>query len=121
MLMWADRFIDGAKYKMGKWEASENGTYPAIDMVPKDIIMCPWHYTLRDSYPSIPVFLEKGFRVLPTSWNKPDAAQKLISYSMGLKNRNMLGHIFTTWGEGSGNVTEWPPLVQGIGLLKGGR
>ena len=121
MLMWADRFIDGAKYKMGKWEASENGTYPAIDMVPKDIIMCPWHYTLRDSYPSIPVFLEKGFRVLPASWNKADAAKKLISYSLGLKNHKLIGHLFTTWGEGSDNIAAWPPLAEGIGLVKGGR
>ena len=121
MLMWADRFIDGAKYKMGTWEASENGTYPAIDMVPKDIIMCPWHYTLRDSYPSIPVFLEKGFRVLPASWNKADAAKKLISYSLGLKNHKLIGHLFTTWGEGSDNIAAWPPLAEGIGLVKGGR
>lgn len=121
MLMWADRFIDGAKYKMGKWEASENGTFPAIDMVPKDIIMCPWHYNLRDSYPSIPVFLEKGFRVIPAGWNKVDATKKLISYSLGLKNPKLIGYMFTTWGEGSNNVAVYPPLVEGIGLLKGRR
>jgi hypothetical protein len=47
----ADRFIDGAKFNMTKWESSLNGTYPAIDMVPKDIIMCPWHYDLRGLCP----------------------------------------------------------------------
>lgn len=111
MLMWADRFIDGKKYKFGKWEGSENGTYPAIDMVPKDIIMVPWHYEPRETYPSIPVFLEKGFRVLPASWNKVDAVQDLIDYSLTLKDPKMLGHMFTTWGSGGSDITAYPPLA----------
>lgn len=118
MLMWADRFIDGKKFRMGSWEASENGTYPSIDMVPKDIIMCPWHYEPRDSYESIPMFLDKGFRVLPASWEKVDAAKKLISYSMGLKNKKMIGHMFTTWGKTPPDIVSWPALAEGIGMVK---
>jgi len=117
MLMWADRFIDGHKYSFGKWEASENGTAPAIDMVPKDIIMCPWHYEPREVYESIPVFLDKGFRVLPASWHKVDAAEKLIRYSIGLDHPNMLGHFFTTWGRAGDDVTKYPPVVELAGLL----
>ena len=117
MLMWADRFIDGTKLNFGKWEASENGTYPAIDMVPKDIIMCPWHYELRDSYPSIPVFLEKGFRVLPASWNKVDASEKLIRYSLELNKPKMIGHLFTTWGSGGDDINAYPPMVNGLKIL----
>ena len=30
MLMWGDRFLDGAKTGYGRWEASMNGTWPAI-------------------------------------------------------------------------------------------
>ena len=47
MLMWGDRLIDGKKYDFGEWEASTNGTAAAIDLIPKDIIVCPWHYELR--------------------------------------------------------------------------
>src|SRR5499426_3049811 len=65
MLMWGDRLIDGKKDDFGEWEASINGTAAAIDSIPRDIIICPWHYVVRDSYPSIPMFLDKGFRVLP--------------------------------------------------------
>src|SRR6266436_5514853 len=81
MLMWGDRLIDGKKDALGEWEASENGTASAIDMIPKDIIVCPWHYEPLDAYPSIPMFLDKGFRVLPTGWNKVDATTELIEYS----------------------------------------
>jgi hypothetical protein len=48
MLMWADRLIDGEKFNMGEWEASKVGTAPAVDKIPKDIILCPWHYEQRE-------------------------------------------------------------------------
>ncbi len=44
MMMWADRLLDGKATGYGLWEASMNGTDKAIDMIPKDIIMCDWHY-----------------------------------------------------------------------------
>jgi len=117
MLMWGDRFIDGEVYKYGKWEASMNGTAPAVDMVPKDIIICDWHYEMRDSYPSVPMFLEKGFRVLPAGWRNVDATKALINYSRDRKNPNMLGHLFTTWS-GRKQWSEFQPLVEGLKLLK---
>jgi hypothetical protein len=119
MLMWGDRLIDGKKYDFGEWEASENGTAAAIDLIPRDIIICPWHYEPRDAYPSIPVFLEKGFRVLPASWRKVDAAQSLIDYSLKQGNPRMLGHMFTTWGVKKEQLIEHPPLVEGLKRLQG--
>jgi len=80
MLMWADRLFDARKYNWGEWEASKVGTAPALDLIPKDIILCPWHYELKEAYPSIPLFLEKGFGVLPASWRKLDASKALIEY-----------------------------------------
>jgi len=114
MLMWADRFIDGTKFNFGKWEASENGTHPAIDMVPKDIIMCPWHYNKRETYPSIPVFLEKGFRVLPASWHDVEASRALIEYSLGLNDPKLLGHFFTMWGRGRDDMANYPPVAENM-------
>ena len=117
MLMWGDRLIDGNVYKYGKWESSVYGTAVAIDMVPKDIIICDWHYELRESYPSVPMFLEKGFRVLPAGWKNVDATKALIQYSRDQKNPNMLGHLFTTWS-GRRQWSEFPPLVEGLKLLR---
>ena len=78
MLMWADRLIDGNQFNMGEWEASKVGTAAAVDKIPKDIILCPWHYEMRDKYESVPMFMEKGFRVLPASWKNTDATLALI-------------------------------------------
>jgi hypothetical protein len=98
MLMWGDRLIDASKYKYGKWEASANETAGAVDLIPKDIIVCDWHYELREAYKSVPMFLDKGFRVWPASWRKPDAAKAFVDYSKRFDNPRMLGHLNTTWG-----------------------
>ncbi len=98
MLMWGDRLIDSGKINYGKWEASANGTAPAVDRIPKDIIICDWHYEPRPAYESVPMFLEKGFRVWPASWRKPEGAKALVEYSRTMDDPRMLGHLNTTWG-----------------------
>ncbi len=118
MLMWGDRLIDGKKYEFGEWEASTNGTAAAVDLIPKDIIVCPWHYELRDSYPSIPMFIEKGFRVLPAGWKNLDATKALIEYSRSNAGPKLLGHMFTTWGVNKDSLLDFPPLVEGLKLLQ---
>ena len=111
MLMWSDRFLDGKSTGYGKWEASENGTFPAIDRVPKDIIMCDWHYTKRPDYPSIAIFIQKGFRVWPGGWDKVDATEALIACEQKNAGEKMLGHMCTTWGKARpGNLADWPPI-----------
>ncbi|MDX6574053.1 MAG: hypothetical protein QOE96_6 [Blastocatellia bacterium] len=119
MLMWGDRLIDGRKYDLGEWEASNNGTAAAIDLIPKDIIICPWHYELRENYPSIPMFIEKGFRVLPAGWNKVDATRALVNYSRQHAGEKLLGYLFTTWGVKKEALVDFPALVEGLKLLRG--
>jgi hypothetical protein len=122
MLMWGDRLFDAKKYNWGEWEAARNGTAAAVDLIPKDIIICPWHYERRQAYPSIPMFIEKGFRVLPASWNKPDASGALIRYSLKQKSPKMLGHLFTTWGAAKKDtLLTYRPMVEGLKLLQSSR
>ena len=118
MLMWGDRLVDGAKYDLGEWETSKNGTAPAIDLIPKDIIICPWHYEVRASYPSIPMFIEKGFRVLPAGWKDVDATRALIEYSRSHAGPKMLGHMFTTWGVKKDALVDFLPIVEGLKILR---
>jgi len=118
MLMWGDRLIDGKKYDFGEWEASTNGTAAAIDLIPKDIIVCPWHYELRGDYPSIPMFIDKGFRVLPAGWKNLEATKGLIEFTRLHADPKLLGHMFTTWGVKKDALVEFPPLVEGLKLLR---
>ena len=118
MLMWADRLIDGKKFELGDWEGATNGTAPALDLIPKDIIVCPWHYELKDSYPSIPLFIGKGFRVLPAGWKNIEATTALIRFSKLQSGPKILGHMFTTWGVKKEDLTEFPPIAEGLKLLQ---
>lgn len=105
MMMWGDRLIDGQATGYGLWEASKNGTHPAIDLVPKDIIICDWHYerkyhdqgTKSSRFPSIGIFLDKGFRVLPTSFRDVKAVRLFIDQSLAFPSERMLGHLCTIW------------------------
>lgn len=113
MFMWGDRLIDGAATGYGMWEASENNTYPAIDLIPKDIVICDWHYTRREEYPSIPLFLEKGFRVWPAGWRELDAVEALIRFSNQFDSERMLGYLSTTWGAVKVHeLAEWPAILK---------
>jgi hypothetical protein len=97
MLMWGDRLLDGKTMVYGPFEASWNGTAPAIDRIPKDIIICDWHYGLHKEYPSVRYFQEKGFRVWPASWRNVKGAEALIECARRNATDRMIGHLFTTW------------------------
>lgn len=70
--IWGDRFIDGKTTGIGEWEASYNNTYRAIDMVPKDIMVCDWHYERADKTPAY--FAIKGLNVITCPWRVPALA-----------------------------------------------
>ena len=118
MLMWGDRLFDANKYNWSEWEGAKNGTAAAVDMIPRDIIVCPWHYELMDGYPSVPMLLEKGFRVLPASYSKVDASNALIAYCLAHDSPKLLGHLFTTWSGMIDNLPEYPPMVEGLKALR---
>ena len=114
MFIWGDRLIDGVATGYGEWEASMNGTFPAIDRVPKDIVICDWHYELNETntYPSVPLFIEKGFQVLPTSFRNVAQVKAFIDYSLKFPTDRMLGHLCTIWGGAkTGKTRKFPPLL----------
>ena len=117
MIMWGDRLIDAGRYDYGEWESSKNNTWPAIYMIPKDVIIADWHYEKRDSYPSLALFLDKGFRVLPTSFKDVEASRGLISYARGLQRPGILGHLFTSWSRVE-RLADWPPLAANAGSVE---
>ncbi len=71
--IWGDRLIDGKTAGLGLWEASENDTHGAIDLISKDVVICDWHYERAD--PTIAMFALKGFRVMFCSYDKPEVTR----------------------------------------------
>jgi N-acetyl-beta-hexosaminidase len=70
--IWGDRLIDGKTTGMGMWEASMNNTCRAVDLIPKDVFICDWHYERADQTPVY--FAMKGFQVATCPWRVPDVA-----------------------------------------------
>lgn len=113
MLMWGDRLLDAKALGYSKWEASANHTQGAIDLVPKDIIVCDWHYEKQSEYLSVPWLLEKGFRVWPSGWQPLAAAQAFSAYARAQRNPRMLGYLATTWGKVRiPETADWPPVAE---------
>ncbi len=70
--IWGDRLIDGKTTSIGIWEASFNNTHRAIDMIPKDVVICDWHYERPDQ--TAVYFAMKGLRVITCPWRQPNVA-----------------------------------------------
>ncbi|MCD6340147.1 MAG: family 20 glycosylhydrolase [Verrucomicrobia bacterium] len=100
MWMWGDRFLDGEKTGLGKWEASLNHTWPAIDAAPRDLVICDWHYNRAPDTPRF--FAERGFHVVASPWRKPSVAlaqlkiMRELAENPAFRDRT-LGMLQTTW------------------------
>lgn len=100
--IWGDRLLDGKTTGLGEWEASYNDTYPAIDLIPKDIVICDWHYERADK--TAIYFAMKGFRVITCPWNQPATAVIQINDMISFRREStpemtsrFLGVMETTW------------------------
>jgi hypothetical protein len=100
--IWGDRLIDGKTTGLGEWEASYNNTFRAVDMIPKDVIICDWHYERPDQTPVY--FAMKGLSVITCPWNNAGSAmiqaQDMVRFRKNstpeMKDR-FLGMMQTVW------------------------
>lgn len=100
--LWGDRFLNGEVTGIGKWEASTTGTEAAIRMVPKDIVVCDWHY--ERAVPTPAWFAMEGFPVLTAPWRKPEVALAQLEMVRSARKNStnaiasrMQGVLQTTW------------------------
>jgi hypothetical protein len=100
--IWGDRLIDGKTTGMGEWEASYNNTYRAVDMIPKDVIICDWHYERPDQTPVY--FAMKGLSVVTCPWRNPATAVLQVQDMIKFRNNatpemkeRYLGMVQTIW------------------------
>jgi hypothetical protein len=103
--MWGDRLIDGRTTGLGMWEASMNNTHRAIDLIPRDVVICDWHY--ETAVPTAAYFAAKGFRVVTCPWRKSDVAMAQLEQTLMFRENatpemkgRLMGMVHTIW---SGN------------------
>jgi len=102
--IWGDRLLDGETTGIGMWEASKNNTFRAIDMIPKDVFICDWHYERADK--TAVYFAMKGLNVVTCPWRNPSLAvsqaRDMIAFRSG-STREMKprfrGMVQTVWSD----------------------
>ncbi len=108
--IWGDRLLDGRATGIGEWEASFNDTHAAVDLIPKDIVICDWHYERADQ--TAVYFAMKGLSVVSCPWKNPDTAAAQVrdmirfreSSTRAMRDR-FLGVVQTVWS-GAGNFLD---------------
>jgi hypothetical protein len=113
MLMWDDRVIGPKLQGYSRYDNTRNDLSAAIDLIPKNIVMCDWHYEWRKNYPSVPFLADKGFRVWPSGFLPLKAALAFSDFSQQQTNALVIGWLATTWNETSiTNSPNWPPIKE---------
>lgn len=84
--IWGDRLLDGRATGLGMWEASFNNTHGAIDLIPKSVMICDWHYERADK--TAVYFAMKGFNVITCPWRKPDIAVQQITDMIAFRQQS---------------------------------
>ncbi len=102
LMIWGDRLLDGTLTGLGMWEASMNNTARAIDMIPKDVFICDWHYDRADL--TAIYFALKGFDVATCPWRNPELAVVQMNDMMKFRRQttsgtaaHLQGIIETVW------------------------
>lgn len=110
--MWGDRLLDGKLSGLGMWEASMNNTHRAVDMIPKDVFICDWHYERPDK--TAVYFAMKGLQVATCPWRKPDVAriqvQDMLDFRSGSTpemKEYFQGVILTSWTSAEGLMKDY--------------
>ena len=100
--IWGDRLLDGQATGYGEWEAAINGTHRAIDLIPKDVMICDWHYERADQ--SAVYFAMKGFRVVTCPWRNPGVGRAQVQDMLKFRERatpvmkdRFAGLVQTVW------------------------
>ena len=100
--MWSDRFLDGAATGIGKWEASLDGTHAELGSIPRDVVMCDWHY--EAAHPTAALFALQGFRVASCPWRQSSVAVRQLDQIRAARRdaspvvaERLLGMIQTPW------------------------
>lgn len=101
-MMWGDMLLRPEETQEGG-----NGGFPhniaeGRPGIPRDIVICDWHYSPYRDYPSTRVFAREGFPVVGATWRN-----KLNIYylSQSVRNCGGKGMIQTTWAGYDGNRT----------------
>jgi hypothetical protein len=116
--IWGDRLIDGRTTGYGMWEASYNNTHRAIDLIPKDVMICDWHYERADK--SAVYFAMKGLNVVTSPWHNAEIAVNQVNDMVNFRKdatpemrERFQGMLQTVWSPAGRFLKEYQAAKSG--------
>jgi hypothetical protein len=104
------------------WEGDMLGIWPAIDMIPTDIILADWHYDMNEKgFAGIGALIEKGFTVISAGWRDLKQTRFLLSEALKYatpavdNGGRWAGMMITCWSMASDEL-----LAKMLNVLKSG-
>lgn len=73
-----------------------------LPALPKDIVICAWHYSPASDYPTLADAQSQGFRVIGSSWFAPGNPEAMAKAALRV---NAFGAMQTRWSGYFGNQT----------------
>ena len=117
LMIWGDRLLDGKVTGLGEWEASTNGTAAAIDLIPKDVYICDWHYERADL--TGVYFAMKGLSVAECGYRDADICEQQIRDMIRFRSqspketaRRLTGYIHTIWSGADGFLRRYNAITR---------
>lgn len=96
--MWGDMLISPAEFPTMNTvglSGIEKGYGKALrQQLPRDIVICDWHYFPDSAYPSLDAFQIDGFRVIGATWENENGIRSFAQYA---KTHNAYGMMDTIW------------------------
>ncbi|MCF8318712.1 MAG: family 20 glycosylhydrolase [Sphingobacteriaceae bacterium] len=98
-MMWGDMFLNAADFPdMNYHPMHANAAYKnLLPQVPKNIVICDWHYFDKKSFSSVAYFKENGFLTFGATWWRADCTNAFTNYLYKNIPFEKSGLITTTW------------------------
>ncbi|MGL6194706.1 MAG: family 20 glycosylhydrolase [Thermoguttaceae bacterium] len=110
--IWGDRLLNGKTTGLGEWEAAINDTDRAIDLIPKSVFICDWHYESPEI--SSVIFAAKGFDVVTCPWKKTKVSELQFKDMLAFRSQanpimgsHFQGMMQTVWGGAEGFLDQY--------------
>ncbi|MDD3925873.1 MAG: family 20 glycosylhydrolase [bacterium] len=101
-MMWADSLLDPDDFPeagfagSGCYGGPPDNLQTAIDTLPRDILMCDWHYEPAREYPTLLYLQEKGFDTLGCTWFEYNS-YTFTRYALEHRTEKFKGMMATSW------------------------
>ncbi|MBN1674842.1 MAG: family 20 glycosylhydrolase [Kiritimatiellae bacterium] len=109
-LMWGDQLLTRETASSSYNGGPPFDTAKAVAAIPRDVVICDWHYDSGEDFRSLAFFKEQGFPVIACGWFE---LGNVVNFTRAALRAGAEGYCMTTW-TGIGGMTAKARLTAAI-------